>query len=125
VEIKPTGQVIYRQRFWGGFSQPLELQDFPFDTQRLEISLIELGFGSADIRYKVFPGSGISDSMSIPDWEVLGWDFSPASLQLNKSSQVEAMVFSLEVKRLFSFFNLNVRRQLSCPVALTHRIPHY
>ena len=119
VEIKPNGQVIYRQRLWGGFSQPLKLQDFPFDTQRLEITLIKMGSGSADIRYKVFPGTGISESMSIPDWEVLGWDFSPVNLQLNESTQLEAMVFSLDIKRLFSFFILKVIFPLILIVAMS------
>jgi len=118
-EILPDGQVIYRQRVWGGFSQPLDLADFPFDSQRLEITLIEVGFGSTDIRYKVFPGSGVSSTLLMPDWAVLGWDIAPVTLQLNKSSQGEAMVFSLDVKRHFSFFILKVIFPLMLIVAMS------
>ena len=46
VEISPDGEVIYRQRVWGSFSQPLELRKFPFDTQRLKFTLAEVSFGS-------------------------------------------------------------------------------
>jgi hypothetical protein len=119
VEIKPDGQVIYRQRVWGGFSQPLKLEDFPFDSQRLEIILVEVGFGFADTRYKVLPDSGVSNSLSIPDWEVLGWDFAPVTMQINKSAEEEVMVFSLDVKRHISFFILKVIFPLMLIVAMS------
>ena len=45
-EVRPNGDVIYRQRYWGGFSQPLQLAEFPFDTQRLQLTLVNTGFGS-------------------------------------------------------------------------------
>ena len=35
VEIQPDGTVVYRQKIWGRFSQPLKLRDFPFDQQEL------------------------------------------------------------------------------------------
>ena len=119
VEIKPDGEVIYRQRVWGGFSQPLKLENFPFDSQRLEIILVEVEFGSAETRYKVMPDSGVSNSLSIPDWEVLEWDFAPVTMELNKSTEEEVMVFSLDVKRHFSFFILKVIFPLMLIVAMS------
>ena len=38
-EVFPDGTVIYRQRYWGNFSQPLELKSFPFDVQKLTLTL--------------------------------------------------------------------------------------
>ena len=37
VEIQPNGDVVYRQKSWGHFSQPLALRDFPMDQQNLTI----------------------------------------------------------------------------------------
>jgi hypothetical protein len=39
VTVFPNGEVIYRQRVWGNFSQALNLQDFPFDRQVFNIRL--------------------------------------------------------------------------------------
>jgi hypothetical protein len=120
VEIEPDGQVIYRQRVWGGFSQQLELEDFPFDSQRLEFTLIAVGFGSSDIRYQAFPGSGVSNNLTMPDWAILGWDFAPVTLNLdNGSSQQKAMVFGVDVKRYYSFFILKVIFPLMLIVAMS------
>jgi hypothetical protein len=33
VEVSPDGEVVYRQHVWGPFSQPLDVEDFPFDEQ--------------------------------------------------------------------------------------------
>jgi hypothetical protein len=100
---------IYRQRVWGSFSQPLELSEFPFDTQRLEITLANLSFGSQKIRLKPSPDSGISENLSIPDWEIMQWDFVAEDLRLdNESSLTPGMVFSLEAKRHTNFFKFKV-----------------
>ena len=109
VEIHPDGEVIYRQRVWGNFSQPLELSEFPFDTQRLEITLANLSFGSQKIRLKPSPDSGVSENLSIPDWEIMQWDFVAEDLRLdNESSLTPGMVFSLEAKRYTNYFRFKV-----------------
>lgn len=40
VEVSPAGDVFHQQRYWGQFSQPLDLRRFPFDEQRFEVHLI-------------------------------------------------------------------------------------
>jgi hypothetical protein len=109
VEVHPDGEVVYRQRVWGSFSQPLKLREFPFDTQRLEIMLGNINFGSQKIRLKPSPASGIAENLSIPDWEVMQWDFAAEDLRLdNESSLIPGMVFSMEVKRYTNFFKFKV-----------------
>lgn len=44
VSIKPNGEVTYRQRIWGTFSQPLNFVDFPFDKQKFVLHLAVVGF---------------------------------------------------------------------------------
>ncbi len=109
VEVHPDGEAVYRQRVWGSFSQPLKLREFPFDTQRLEIMLGNISFGSQKIRLKPSPGSGIAENLSIPDWEIMQWDFAAEDLRLdNESSLIPGMVFSMEVKRYTNFFKFKV-----------------
>ena len=50
VEIRPDGTVVYRQKIWGRFSQPLSLQDFPFDQQELSIHIVAAGLLQDDVK---------------------------------------------------------------------------
>ena len=77
VEIQPDGTVIYRQKIWGRFSQPLNLKDFPNDRQELSIHLVAAGLMENDV--KMVPlvtesgtPPGIAPKFSLPDFNVLG-----------------------------------------------------
>lgn len=71
VEVSRNGDVVYRQRVWGSFSQPLELRDFPFDRQLFEIQLIATGYSEDTVDLIVDPRSGIADRFSLPDWNIV------------------------------------------------------
>jgi len=119
-EILPDGEVIYRQRYWGSFSQPLKLQEFPFDSQQLQFKLVEVGFGSIEVRLLTSPHSTVQDSLKIPDWKVVAWDFAAVDVQFdNELSHVNGMVFSLDVKRETRFFILKVLFPLMLIVAMS------
>ena len=66
-EVFPNGEVVQRQRFWGSFSQPLDLQTFPFDRQRLKVTLANVGFGGEVVNLIPSPNSGVSENMTMPD----------------------------------------------------------
>ena len=108
-EVFPDGTVIYRQRYWGNFSQPLELKSFPFDAQKLTLTLANVGFGMRSIRLLPSPDSGISEKFSMPDWTVTEWDFAAVDLPIEENdAPVKGMVFSLDVKRDTSYFKYKV-----------------
>lgn len=108
-EVHPDGEVVFRQRVWGSFSQPLELREFPFDSQRLEVRLGSISFGSQNIQLKPSADSGVSEKLSIPDWEIKQWDFMAEDLRFdNESSRIPGMVLSLEVKRDTNYFKFKV-----------------
>lgn len=44
VEISPEGTVFARQRYWGTFSYPMNLGDFPFDHHSIKIKLAAAGY---------------------------------------------------------------------------------
>lgn len=82
VEVYPDGEVVFRQKVWGKFSQPLELHDFPFDRQRLSIQIAAVGLLENEV--KMVPlvrakgrQSGLASQFSLPDWEVLSWQAEP------------------------------------------------
>jgi hypothetical protein len=109
VEIHPDGEVVHRLRVWGSFSQPLDLRLFPFDTQRLQFTLASVGFGAEYVNLVPSSSSRISESLTIPDWEVTGWDIGTSDIFLDdESASVQRIVFSLDVKRDSSFFIFKV-----------------
>ena len=79
VEIQPDGTVIYRQRVWGRFSQPLDLRDFPFDQQTLSVQVVAAGLMEDHVKMvplftKAGRSSGIANRFSLPDFDVVSWD---------------------------------------------------
>ena len=82
VEILPNGEVITRQKFWGQFSQPLDLRDFPQDQQKLTIHVVAAGLRESEVQMFPLEGedgskSGIAQSFSLPDFDVLSWKAEP------------------------------------------------
>ena len=75
VGIAPDGEVVSRQRVWGGFSQPLDLRDFPLDRQRFEIALVAVGYTPEEVQLVSDPdyGSAMAERFSLADWKILGW----------------------------------------------------
>jgi len=82
VDVSPAGTVIYRQRYVGPFSQPLDLRDFPFDTHVFQLHLVAPGYLGNQIHFVPDPrfvaggleyAAGIAKGISLPDWKVLGF----------------------------------------------------
>jgi len=75
VTVAPNGDVVYRQRVWGDFSQPLILHDFPFDRQDFKVQLVTVGYSPKEVELVPSPEItyGIAGELSLVDWEVVGW----------------------------------------------------
>lgn len=78
VEIMPDGEVIYRQKFWGWFSQTLDLRSFPLDRQTLHIHVVAAGLLQTEVAMTplIRPGgrsSAIAEEFSLPDFGVVSW----------------------------------------------------
>jgi hypothetical protein len=79
VEISPDGEVVLRQKFWGWFSQPLDLRDFPFDRQTLQIHVVTAGLHQTEVTMLPLTlrhgrMSTIAKKFSLPDFEVVSWN---------------------------------------------------
>jgi hypothetical protein len=67
VRVDRAGKVSYRQRLQGTLSTPMDLENFPFDTQEIIIQILCLGADGrsliADIK-----ASGIMEGTTVPGW---------------------------------------------------------
>jgi hypothetical protein len=111
VEISPQGEVVYQQRVWGAFSQPLELEDFPFDHQTLKIQLVAAGYSTQEVN--LTPGKksriGIAAKFSLADWEILGWNVAAIPfVPILDEESFAGFSLSMEGKRKYGYFIIKV-----------------
>ena len=108
VDVAPDGTVVYRQRFVGPFSQPLDLNDFPFDTQTFRIHLISVGNASSDIEFVraqewidagMPMAAGIAKGISLPDWKVESHRTDSAPYVVAVGADVAGFAFDFVAKR--------------------------
>lgn len=74
VDVSPQGEVLYRQRVYGTFSQALNLYEFPFDRQSFAVQLAAIGLDTNDVQLLAEPDapSGISSQLSLAGWTISG-----------------------------------------------------
>ncbi|MDF1851576.1 MAG: hypothetical protein P1U85_12130 [Verrucomicrobiales bacterium] len=110
-EVSPDGSVRIIQRAWGSYSQPLELVDFPFDTQALKITLVSPGHekGTVALRENVEEPSRIADSFSIPDWDTVSWSSKATEREIFEGEQVlPTFEATIVMKRNSRYYFINV-----------------
>jgi len=108
VYVSPDGTVNYRQRYVGPFSQPLDLDDFPFDTQTFSIQFASSDSHSPDINFVPLKkwvddglpqAVGIADDISLPDWMIKGFDAKTSPYVVAPGVEVAGYKFSFIAKR--------------------------
>jgi len=74
-EVSQEGYVTYRQRYWGDFSQPLDLKELPMDSQQLEIQIVAVGYNENEVLFVLNPDepSGLADKLSVTTRKVSHW----------------------------------------------------
>lgn len=110
VEILPEGNVFYRQRYWGTFSHPMNLKDFPFDHHSLGIRIVASGYGADDIKF-VFDDekTGMVSTLTVTDWKIEEWESYPESIKVGPGLPVlSGVVFEFEADRLAGFYVIKV-----------------
>ncbi len=111
VEISPDGEVTYRQKTWGWFSQPLALRDFPLDRQTLTIHLVAAGLRENQVKMVPLlsagnPKSGLAEKFSMPDFKVTGWKAVPRPYIAGRGKTIHnsGLAMDIEVQRLPSYY---------------------
>lgn len=70
VRVDPDGAVLQRQRYYGTLASPFDLKSFPFDRQRLLISVASLQEATDVV---LLPDSKRTGRM--PSFSIAGWNF--------------------------------------------------
>jgi len=88
-EVSSEGHVTYRQRYWGNFSQPLDLKEFPMDSQLLEIQIVAVGYSANEVIFIQNPDepSGLADKLSVAEWKVSNWSAEAFNYMPSKHSE--------------------------------------
>ncbi|MEP4077144.1 hypothetical protein [Haloferula sp.] len=109
--ISPEGEVSTIQRVWGQFSQPLILEEFPFDQQYMKTSLLGVGHASGSVKFVADQEnpSSVAAKLAVSDWTPLDWSVEATESSISTTSRVNPVFnFSLLVKRNFSYHLVNV-----------------
>ena len=122
VSISPEGDVTYLQRVWGSFSQPLQLENFPFDQQVLSIQIVAVHYTVDEVQLIADPQkkSGIADQVSVTDWKLTGWKTGSKPFQPNSDTiPIPAFELSVSAERRVDYFIVNVIIPLFLIVAMS------
>jgi hypothetical protein len=122
VKIAPDGEVLYRQRAWGSFSQPLKLHEFPFDRQVFFIQLAASDYTQDEVELVLDTKeeSGIAQELSVADWNILGWKTEPRNYKPTPTvSAISGFAFSFEARRNTGYFIIKVIIPLILIVAMS------
>ena len=108
-EIAPDGTVITRQRYFGTFSAPFDLHDFPLDNQRFVIRMVVPGYGTDEVRLVAasaeLAGDMRSESFSISDWDLGEIDARPEPYRLATGGrEISAYVLAFDGHRHLGFW---------------------
>ena len=117
VEVDPKGNVTYRQGFIGTFAQPLDLRDFPFDTQVFRVHGVSPGYSLAELvlvpdeRFiaKGMPeAAGIAEKITLPDWQITRWTAGPRPYEAMPWVETAGYAFEFEAARSSAHYVLKV-----------------
>jgi hypothetical protein len=120
VEIEPDGTVKIRSRVWGDFSQPLDLREFPFDNQTINIHVVAAGYSPEQVELTPGSLSGIGDSFSVADWEVVNWRLATDIVVPGPEGVQDASIaMVLDTHRLTGYYWIKVIAPLILIVAMS------
>ena len=120
-EVTPEGTVIYRQRYWGNLSYPMNLRNFPFDEHSLQIKIVAAGYSSEDVKFIIADDrTGMGDILTVTDWEITGWDTFTDSFVIGPGMPVlSGVAFEFEANRLVAFYLIKVLLPLAMIVFMS------
>lgn len=110
VDISPDGDVVFRQKIWGWFSQTLDLRDFPLDRQTLTISIVAPGLLESEVAMVPMArehgrSSGIAEEFSVPDFDVLSWKAQPRPyVPFEGYVGIAGFVMEIDIERQMNYY---------------------
>ena len=121
VNVDGVGNVVYRQRFSGELAVDLDLQDFPFDSQQLPITIISYQYSPDEVRFSTNAVLAVNDE----GFSIEGWAFELLDTQFGEFSVPAAgvvrpqMTFMLEARRNAQYYLLTMFLPMSLIVFMS------
>ncbi len=122
LNVSKDGEVVYRQRYWGNFSQPLDLRNFPMDSQRLTIQVVAVGYNQDEVVFMQNPHdpSGLADELSQTEWEVQAWSVGPVTYEPTHGVEpLSGFELSMDIDRDRYYYVLKVIAPMFLIVAMS------
>jgi hypothetical protein len=103
VDVSPEGDVEYSGHLWGDFSQPLDLQKFPFDSHTLEIPIIALSSSGKPTLLLPDPAeeSFMADRLSVADWRIQELQGKSRDIKLSRKNDAHGFVLTFRAERIY------------------------
>ncbi len=102
VIVTADGVVTYQTRAFGRFVSPLDLREFPLDTQELTVSLASFHYGEDEVVF-----TGVAEPGRLAGLHFAGWDL----ISLHQDPKAESYVDSLGVGHSHYRLTLTAKRQ--------------
>jgi hypothetical protein len=124
VQVAADGTVIYHQRYSGKMSQPLRLSDFPMDSHTFTIHFVATGYQESDLEFvpdnlRSVEGGAIADELSLPDWQLLGYEVLPLAYTPIEFIQTAGFVFRFQAERYVAYYLWQVVLPLAVVVVMS------
>ena len=106
VDVMPDGTVRLRERILGELSASLNLNDFPFDTQKLQIQLASFEYGPADVVFAIDEAeTGRTENAFLGGWNIVSNTSDPTIRPLSaKTRQRTHLEHSIVIERRSAYF---------------------
>ncbi len=99
LEVTRDGTVHFLQRLQGSLTASLDLADFPFDRQRLDVRLVDVRYSPQEIAFEIDEAR----IMMLPSATLAGWQIqlAPATIEplLMGQRQLAGLTFGIEADR--------------------------
>ncbi len=127
-DVDSKGTVVYRQRYVGALSEPLDLSRFPLDQHVFTIQMIAVGHEPHDLEFlpdtisrgrAPIKAGGISEELSLPDWEILTHAAISHPYEPMPGIYVDGFAFQFTAKRNFPYYLFQVIVPLAVVVGMS------
>jgi hypothetical protein len=128
VDVTPDGTALYRQRYIGAFSQPLNLRDFPFDRETFQLRIVLLSSGPRDVALSPDPqtaafgwreGIALDARLTMQDWSVLAATTRVAPFHVAPGVELASFTCEFTARRNSQHFIIKVIIPLILIVAMS------
>lgn len=127
VQVQPDGTVVYRQRYTGKLSQPLNLSDFPLDKHVFIIQFASAAYQAHELDFvparaqhdSTLVGGAIARQLSLTDWRLFDHKVLATAYQPIDEIQVAGFAFQFEAERYFTYYLWQVVLPLTVVVVMS------